>query len=147
MLEVNIGPSLSSSSIFDKRLKTRLICDTLTLIGVKPYDKYSHKTKGTIFDKHLKLNQKSESEKITASYVKLNTRSPKKMSKIVIGTGIGGFESSGDEEQEMISEIIEQEERSGNYNRIFPLKHNIDYYSQFFDQDKYWVQTLKSHFG
>lgn len=117
------------------------------MIGVKPYDKYSHKAKGTVFDKHLKLNQKSESEKITASYVKLNNKSPKKMSKIVLGTGIGGFESCNDDEQESIYEMIEQEERSGNYYRIFPLKHNLDYYSQFFDQDKYWIQLFKSHFG
>ena len=147
VLEVNIGPSLSSSSIFDKRLKTRLIWDTLTLVGVRPYDKYSHKSKGAVFDKPPKLTQKSESEKIPSSYTKLNSKSPKKMTKIVLGTGISGFESGGDEDQDMINEMIEQEERSGNYYRIFPLKSNIDYYSQFFDQEKYWIQLFKTHFG
>lgn len=39
VLEVNVSPSLSSSSPFDKKIKTMLICDTLTLVGVKPYDK------------------------------------------------------------------------------------------------------------
>lgn len=39
VLEVNVLPSLSSSSVFDKRIKTMLICDTLTLIGLKSYDK------------------------------------------------------------------------------------------------------------
>ena len=39
LLEVNISPSLSSSSPLDKKTKTMLICDTLNLIGVVPYDR------------------------------------------------------------------------------------------------------------
>lgn len=39
VLEVNVLPSLSSSSPFDKTVKTMLICDVLTLIGVRGYDK------------------------------------------------------------------------------------------------------------
>ena len=39
ILEVNVLPSLSSSSPFDKRIKTMLICDTLNLVGVYPYDR------------------------------------------------------------------------------------------------------------
>lgn len=39
LLEVNISPSLSSSSPLDKKIKTVLICDTLNLIGVQPFDR------------------------------------------------------------------------------------------------------------
>ena len=39
MLEVNCLPSLSSSSQFDKHVKTKLVADTLNLIGMKGYDK------------------------------------------------------------------------------------------------------------
>lgn len=39
ILEVNVLPSLSSSSNFDKRVKTMLVCDALTLVGIRPYDK------------------------------------------------------------------------------------------------------------
>jgi tubulin polyglutamylase TTLL4 len=39
LLEVNVLPSLSSSSPFDKIVKTLLICDVLTLVGVRGYDK------------------------------------------------------------------------------------------------------------
>ena len=39
VLEVNVLPSLSSSSPFDKRIKTMLVCDALTLVGVRGYDK------------------------------------------------------------------------------------------------------------
>ena len=39
VLEVNVRPSLSSSSIFDNRIKTMLMCDALTLVGIRGYDK------------------------------------------------------------------------------------------------------------
>ena len=39
LLEVNISPSLSSSSPLDKKIKTMLICDTLNLTGVYAYDR------------------------------------------------------------------------------------------------------------
>ena len=39
LLEVNIAPSLASSSPMDKRIKTMLMCDALTLVGIRPYQK------------------------------------------------------------------------------------------------------------
>eukprot|EP00416_Gambierdiscus_australes_P013293 CAMPEP_0171135984 /NCGR_PEP_ID=MMETSP0766_2-20121228/130697_1 /TAXON_ID=439317 /ORGANISM="Gambierdiscus australes, Strain CAWD 149" /LENGTH=485 /DNA_ID=CAMNT_0011599501 /DNA_START=28 /DNA_END=1486 /DNA_ORIENTATION=- len=36
LLEVNICPSLSSGSPLDKRIKTKLVADTLTLVGIRP---------------------------------------------------------------------------------------------------------------
>jgi len=41
LLEVNVSPSLSSSSPLDKRIKTMLVADMLTLAGIRPFD---HKT-------------------------------------------------------------------------------------------------------
>ena len=39
LLEVNVSPSLSSSSPLDKKIKTVLICDAMNLVGVVPYDR------------------------------------------------------------------------------------------------------------
>ena len=39
LLEVNVLPSLGSSSVFDKQIKTTLLCDLLTLVGIRGYDK------------------------------------------------------------------------------------------------------------
>jgi len=36
LLEVNICPSLSSGSPLDKRIKTKLVADCLTLVGIRP---------------------------------------------------------------------------------------------------------------
>jgi len=38
LLEVNLMPSLSSSSPLDKYIKSRLVCDVFNLIGMKPTD-------------------------------------------------------------------------------------------------------------
>jgi tubulin polyglutamylase TTLL4 len=38
-MEVNVCPSLNSSSPMDVKLKTTLISDTINLIGIIPYDK------------------------------------------------------------------------------------------------------------
>ena len=43
VLEVNVQPSLSSSSVFDKRIKTMVVCDVLTLVGIRGYDKLKFK--------------------------------------------------------------------------------------------------------
>jgi hypothetical protein len=39
LLEVNVFPSMSCTSPFDKSVKTSLLCDSLTLVGIKGYDK------------------------------------------------------------------------------------------------------------
>jgi tubulin polyglutamylase TTLL4 len=58
LLEVNVLPSLSSSSPFDKIVKTLLICDVLTLVGVRGYDK-------------KKVNSGTEEEKRNGSKIVL----------------------------------------------------------------------------
>lgn len=39
LIEVNVLPSLSSSSLMDKRIKTSLLSDIFNTIGVIPYNK------------------------------------------------------------------------------------------------------------
>lgn len=40
LLEVNVAPSLSSSSPYDKQVKTKLLCDTLHLVGFTIFDRH-----------------------------------------------------------------------------------------------------------
>lgn len=58
VLEVNVLPSLSSSSVFDKRIKTMLVCDALTIVGLKGYDKLEFKERD-IADQFLQPFQQS----------------------------------------------------------------------------------------
>lgn len=39
LLEVNVAPSLSSSSPYDKQVKCKLLCDTLHLVGFRIFDR------------------------------------------------------------------------------------------------------------
>tara|TARA_B110000503_G_scaffold94042_1_gene141780 strand:+ start:109 stop:411 length:303 start_codon:yes stop_codon:yes gene_type:complete len=39
LLEVNVAPSLSSSSPYDKQVKTKLLVDTLHLVGFQIFDR------------------------------------------------------------------------------------------------------------
>lgn len=66
LLEVNISPSLSSSSPLDKKIKTVLICDTLNLIGVYPYDRkqYEKDTENLLKKRLLGLDKPKQSEKV-----------------------------------------------------------------------------------
>jgi len=43
LLEVNVCPSLSSTSPLDKKIKTSLICDIMNLIGLRAFDKKKFK--------------------------------------------------------------------------------------------------------
>lgn len=42
LLEVNVCPSLSSSSPLDKQIKTMLLCDVLHIIGLQVFDRKKH---------------------------------------------------------------------------------------------------------
>ena len=39
LVGVDTSPSLKSVSPIDKRIKTMLMCDVMTLIGIRPYHK------------------------------------------------------------------------------------------------------------
>ena len=39
LVNINTSPSLNSVSPIDKRIKTMLVCDAMTLIGIRPYHK------------------------------------------------------------------------------------------------------------
>jgi len=62
LLEVNISPSLSSSSPMDKKIKTILICDALNLIGVYPYDRkqYEKETEAILKKRLLGLDRQTK---------------------------------------------------------------------------------------
>lgn len=118
LLEVNVSPSLSSSSTFDKILKTRLICDTLSLVGVKPYNKQKFK----------------QSQEKTAA--KNRMQGLAKNSHLFYESKSSSMYSGSGGDQEALTEFVEQTTRQGNFERIFPLDINVDYYSQFFERER-----------
>lgn len=131
LIEVNISPSLSSSSAFDKSIKTRLICDTLTLIGIKPYDKQKFKQE----------QDKQTIMKRNKGVGKLNQSNNLRLTDSKNSTFYGGY--NGD--PEAITEFIEQQTRLGSFERIFPLDFNVNYYSQFFESERVNNELLRKY--
>lgn len=167
LVEVNVTPSLSSSSPFDKKLKTQLICDSLTLIGIIPFKRVEGEPLQNHIDQahatHMKEIQKLFSTRARIARSHKGKDTSKKQGKDQIGGQEG--DSSEDEESsefdeestrmdeidalkrlklgELTSEeldiILEYEEqgfRLGKYERIFPLSENIEYYEEFFPEDR-----------
>jgi len=90
LLEVNVCPSLSSSSPYDKQVKTLLLCDTLHLVGYKIFDRKKIEEDKKKESKHRLLGfesrprPKNENEsilEISPQQSTSKTESPKKPKK------------------------------------------------------------------
>lgn len=120
LLEVNILPSLSSSSAMDKKIKTSLMCDMFTLVGVIPYHK-----------KDLPAEKPSKT-------------SFRNISNLQSSSCLEDYVLSEDDLQILI-DCEEEGYRTGGFKKIFPLKKNIDCYSGFFQVLRYNNLLLWKH--
>ena len=119
VLEVNVLPSLSSSSAFDKRIKTMLICDTLTLIGIKSYEK-------------LSFHKLSAAEKVLAPFQETLS-----IEELIQKVKLNGKETLSEDEIDMILTLEEEYSRRGNFTRVYPLASNLQYFDKYFEPKRY----------
>jgi len=117
ILEVNISPSLSSSSPFDKTLKTMLVCDALTIVGIKP----------TNHEKYVKDEFKSQAKGEDA---KIDKSKQKNINNI-------DSEKLDNSDIDLILSFEEQVRRSQNFELIFPIKQTFKKYIKFFSEKRY----------
>ena len=132
LLEVNVCPSLSSSSPIDKRIKTSLMCDVLHLIGVTPVDRKLE-------------DERIENEKISRLF------SGEKTSKFghrnlaaLQSCHIEDYELT-EEDLNMLIDYEEEGQRLGEFKRIFPTVDNSDAYAEFFEMNRYNNFLLWKH--
>jgi len=121
LMEVNVCPSLNSSSPLDSKIKTTLICDIMNLVGFQPYTKKK-------LDEDLKkrlfgVEGKKHNFKSTIEISDLNEQNC--------------LEKLSAEDWNILFETDEENYRRGKFNRIFPLKENIDTYSRYFEFQRY----------
>ena len=119
LLEVNILPSLSSSSTMDKKIKTSLMCDILTLIGITPYD-------------HQELPEKPQKTQY------------RNLSSLLSCNSLDDYVLSEDDLQ-ILLDCEEEQYRVGSFKKIFPLKKNLDLYSPLFSYPRYNNVLLWKH--
>lgn len=124
LLEVNIMPSLSSSSPLDKRIKTKLVADTLTLVGFSPF---GHKLTGQV------MRDEQEGRPRRSHAV------PQACQK---SHSIRSLESSslrelGEAEWALILDAHDEFMRRGSLERIFPTRETADRYAELFQTPRY----------
>jgi tubulin polyglutamylase TTLL5 len=138
LLEINTNPSLSSTSTLDKVLKTKLVWDMLTLVGVKPINFAQLK----LDEKRLgKLPLREDEYEGCNTYETRNKRRAQIMNSI-------DFKNLDQQDIDTILNFEEEFKRMGSFRRIFPNKNNFRDYTKFFYTHRYnnlllWKYNLK----
>ncbi|OMJ74452.1 hypothetical protein SteCoe_26635 [Stentor coeruleus] len=133
LLEVNVCPSLSSSSPLDKQIKTSLMCDIFTLSSIIPYDRKD-------FEKEQEYIKSSRLYGID----KVSRIGHRNLSVLANCLTLEEYSLSF-EDLEVIAECEEDKEKCGDFIRIFPLKENIEMYSGYFEVVRYNNTLLWKH--
>ncbi|XP_043526231.1 tubulin polyglutamylase TTLL5 isoform X5 [Frieseomelitta varia] len=127
LLEVNLTPSLGCDSPLDVRLKSALIADLLTLVGIPAVDpmlrpQTTHLNRSTVNSTKRIVNCRRVHSAETLSQRKKN------VSK-------GSINKSGltTEQQRIVASAKAQFERRGGFVRIFPSPKSWEMYSQYLD--------------
>lgn len=125
LLEVNLNPSLNNESDLDIKVKSALMTDIFTLVGIVPYARGGGVS-------NMGVNVPKRKDPRTLHEV---LKKPKSMEEDESYTTTFTQDSEDDDElNESICYSLDEFSRQGMFNRVFPLEENIDYYSQFVKQ-------------
>jgi len=135
LLEVNVFPSFSSSSPLDKRIKTTLIADVLTMVGFFPFN-------------HELVERMTQEEHVR----RLQGVTPKttsvSRSHTVQSVSSAALCDLGKAEWRLIQDSYEEYMRRGSLERIFPMQQLLGNYDRFFTAPRYanlvlarWLQA------
>jgi tubulin polyglutamylase TTLL4 len=138
LLEVNVLPSLSSSSPLDKKIKTTLMADIFNLIGIVPYDR----------KKYLKEEEDKKSKHFFGLSKNISLYKTKNINSLKTADSFGELT---EDDIELILYSEEENARRGNFERIFPISQNVDDYMRYFEAMRYnnlllW-KWLKSNYS
>jgi len=132
LLEVNIHPSLSATSPLDRRIKTQLVADTLTLAGIPLPGSHAQDTSsGSAVRKRLTSKSKdarsqSASQRSMAERgARLKAMGPK--------VAVGNFD---EQEWDIVMEAWNERARAGGLECIFPSAA-LTQQSRFFEDESY----------
>lgn len=125
LLEVNIFPSLSSSSPFDKRVKTMLVADALTLAGIVPFDH-------DLVDKAVKEDNLKRLQGLCQRASPLVSRS-----HTVNSVSSAPLRDLGEAEWQLIVESYDEYMRRGSFEQVYPTFEATQRYASFFPTQRY----------
>mmetsp|Transcript_39441 Transcript_39441/g.110778 ORF Transcript_39441/g.110778 Transcript_39441/m.110778 type:complete len:209 (-) Transcript_39441:92-718(-) len=129
LLEVNVFPSLSSSSPLDKRIKTKLIADVLTLVGLHPF---SHE-----------LVERASREEATKRLQSVRPRhAAVTTTRDAQSIQAAALRDLGEAEWRLILDAHDEAARSGGLERIYPTVDTRERYAQYFSSPRYSNHVL-----
>lgn len=125
LLEVNVCPSLSSSSPLDRRIKHRLISDILNLVGIVPYNKKQ-------YTEDLKSKLPGVNDKFQYQ--------PKNINDVQDLDYDNCLSKLSADDWLILLETDEEYYRRGNFERIFPVADEklMSHYLRLFEFQRYY---------
>lgn len=157
LLEVNVFPSLSSSSPMDKRIKTVLVSDMFQLVGIPFQDPRTaiHQLERDKQDRlhGVKPARKLSSQGASWSSSSNNIKKTKRTVDELMDTSTKkplGLELD-DDDMSVVKAMEEEFHRKGHFSRIFPTAQSFDKYATLFETPRYrnvlcmrWLQTANA---
>ncbi|KAK7864100.1 hypothetical protein R5R35_002743 [Gryllus longicercus] len=147
LLEVNLSPSLGCDSPLDVRVKSAMLVDLLTLVGVPAVDPMLRRVGelrrlNTPSDVARKLNQCRRVQSADMLMNPVSKRYPPGGTSRLASSSL----SLSAEETRMVKYARAEFERRGGFVRIFPSSESWKRYSQFLDPATGMVITASSNF-
>eukprot|EP00442_Polarella_glacialis_P046491 CAMPEP_0115095838 /NCGR_PEP_ID=MMETSP0227-20121206/29316_1 /TAXON_ID=89957 /ORGANISM="Polarella glacialis, Strain CCMP 1383" /LENGTH=653 /DNA_ID=CAMNT_0002489357 /DNA_START=141 /DNA_END=2102 /DNA_ORIENTATION=+ len=144
LLEVNICPSLSSGSPLDKRIKTKLVADVLTLVGVHPPQSLWKLSPESVVWPNGQaapdsLEDKEGASGCTLSAAEMEKRTAKLAATESSAAALALFDEVA---WELVLESHDEEMRSGGLQRIYPAANGATY-AKFFVEESYCNMVLR----
>ena len=131
LIEVNVSPSLSSSSPLDKRIKNKLLCDVFHMVGFTPFSDTREMQKKNA-DNLRRLHTRTAGAR--------NRRdAPVNRKRNVLQLTAKTLDNLSPEDLEMLQEMEEEFSRRSQFTRIYPSSstERNKYFSKFFEVKRY----------
>ena len=123
LMEVNVSPSLNNGSPLDKKIKTALMADIFTLIGLVPYDRVECKQQWELKRLHRMLG-------LTRGLRKRPSIQSVKTCKSLTELDLAPADL------EILMETEEEAARLGNFELLFPTKASIPRYARYLQPER-----------
>lgn len=146
LMEVNLNPSLNTDTELDMKIKSMLMTDIFNLIGLEPYSHCNDFQEPSFEVENLSHKRVKENEK-QSHLSQIESRVNQEEIKLSLELKESDFPKEGkntrqNEKRKQIDFFDtvlyskSEFERAGKFERLFPVKSAIDYYSQFTDHNK-----------
>eukprot|EP00928_Gymnodinium_smaydae_P090317 TRINITY_DN74145_c0_g1_i1.p1 TRINITY_DN74145_c0_g1~~TRINITY_DN74145_c0_g1_i1.p1 ORF type:complete len:751 (-),score=192.06 TRINITY_DN74145_c0_g1_i1:69-2321(-) len=144
LLEVNICPSLSSGSPLDKRIKTKLVADTLTLAGFRPPSNVWKRYAGSMAKPASDVVGMAVDEaEDSCGPVYLPEDMARRAARLAAAeTPLDAVAQFDELAWEIVLEAHDQDMRCGGLERIFPAEDSAKY-GMFFEEESYFNMVLR----